>query len=115
MTALVGFYAAWVATVVCVVAMVVAAGMVTVRRPCSGGGPRGGGVMLVLVGAVLGTAAGPVVTALGGPGWVDVAVTAAVVGPLLVYGVVGGVGWLRGRRQWRTSYVWADRDRAGVR
>ncbi len=106
---------AWAATVVCVLAVVVAAGMVTVRRPCAGGGPRGGGVMLVLVGAVLGTAAGPVVTALGGPGWVDVAATAAVVGPLLVYGVVSGVAWLRDRRQWRTVYVRADRDRAGVR
>jgi len=106
---------AWAATVVCVLAAVVAAGIVTVRRPCAGGGPRGGGVTLVLAGAVLGTAAGPVVTALGGPGWLDVAATAAVVGPLLVYGAVTGIAWLRDRRQWRTRYFGADRDRAGVR
>jgi len=111
-TALVGSYVGWAGAMVCTVAVLVA---LTLRRPCISAGPRGQQPLLVLLGAMVGNAICSMVAVLGGPGWVDVTVTAAVVGPLLVYSVVTGVAWLRDRRQWVTLYVWVDRDRAGVR
>jgi len=114
-TALVGSYVAFAAAMVCVVLVIVAGLALAFRRPCINAGPRGPQPLLVLFGAAVGSLICSVVPPLGGPGWVDVAVTAAVVGPLLVYSVVTGVAWLRDRRQWVTLYVWVDRDRAGVR
>jgi len=111
-TAAVGAWVAVAGLGVCIVAMIVAAWVFTICHPCFGWYPRWEDPVLVMKGSVVGALVISVVPPLTRSGWTDVAVTAAVVGPLLAYAAVGGVGRLRDHRQQARLHVWAERDRA---
>ncbi len=57
-------YAAWAFTLVCIVALIAAAGKMAIAH--HRGEPIGQGLIMVLVAAVIGSSAGPILTAVTG-------------------------------------------------
>ncbi len=86
----------------CVLAVVVSAVLMQAVSPCDGGAglfPVG-----LLVGAVVGSTALAVTTAVAGPGWVVDVVAAAVVAGVGVPAVVGGGAWVAGEVRFRSAW-----------
>ncbi len=102
--ALVGNYGAWAATLVCLVAVIAVAGRVATLHSC---GTVSALTVEVFLAGFAGTVVLPVVLYAGAPGWVQVAVGAAVLVGLPV--LLGSREWRRARRDRESCRVSAER------